>query len=449
MILGSGGREHAMAKWFAEYGHEMTAAPGNAGTSELGENLTLNIMDFQTVAKEAIAGNYDLVVVGPETPLCNGIVDYWYKHNLPQEGIHIFGARELNDKGNYGAAMLEGSKIFARNFANKHGIPQPEYVGFRSGDHVTNHNQACSHWKYRNNHGKKKLMVIKADGLCGGKGVFMCDDDDQIFRSIRSLPQFKGQGDDFLMEEKLIGEEASITVVTDGKDYVMFPHSQDHKRRFDFDKGLNTGGMGAYAPTKLITPKLEEIIRTTMIEPTIEGMRKDGMVTPDLPLATTIYFAVMVVDNRPYLIEYNMRFGDPESQVVMPLMDGDPYMMMKAACEGKLGEVKNNFNIHPAYSACVVLVSEDYQNRGGASAKGQKITFKESLLPIDGVHLVHAGTKKEGDNIIVNGGRVLGVTAVSEASHQRALSLAYAATDLVHFDNSDMRTDIGYRVLGD
>lgn len=461
MVLGSGGREHSLAKWFNEYGHEVHVAPGNAGTAEIGENIPLDIMDPQKVATVALHKDINLVVVGPEAPLCGnsmgnkddlrGIADYWNDNGLAEQGVRLFGPRKFKQDRTCGAAMLEGSKIYARNFASRHGIPQPAYVAFGSGHHETNLKQSMSHWTHRRRAGKENLMVVKADGLCGGKGVFVCDTEDEVFRAIRSMPQFKGQGDDFLLEEKLVGEEASITVVTDGRDYVMFPHSQDHKRRFDQDKGPNTGGMGAYAPTKLITPDLEALVRATMIEPTIEGLQKDGMVTPGLPLPTTIYFAVMVVDNKPYLIEYNMRFGDPETQVIVPLMDGDPYVMMTAACEGLLGEVKRDFRVKDAYSACVVLVSEDYQNRDGASAKGNDISF-DPVLPADidnNVEYVHAGTKLEGHDVVVSGGRVLGVTAVSDDSHKEAIALAYAGTEHVHFDNSDMRTDIGYRVLED
>ncbi len=450
MILGSGGREHALACWFDRYGHDVFVAPGNAGTAELGENLKLDVNDPQKVATHALHKDVSLVVVGPENLLCTnsadprlgGLADYWQKEKLAEDGVYLFGPRALKQGAPLGGAMLEGSKIFARNFAQRHGIPIPEYVGFRSGHHDTNLSQAMSHWKHRMGSGKRKLMVVKADGLCGGKGVFVCDDDDEVFRAIRSMPQFKGEGDDFLLEQRISGEEASITVVTDGKDYVAFPHSQDHKRRFDGDRGKNTGGMGAYAPTRLVTPDLEAKVAKEMIEPTIAGLAEDNM-----PYVGVLYFAIMVRDDQPYLIEYNCRFGDPESQVIIPLMEGDPYELMTACCEGRLEGVKDEFRIRPAYSACVVLCSEDYQNRGGASAKGNEIVFSDVGQGIDGLTFFHAGTKKEGDRTVVDGGRVIGVTAVSEADHRTALELAYAGAERVKFEGKDMRTDIGYRVL--
>ncbi|MFH1063636.1 MAG: phosphoribosylamine--glycine ligase [Candidatus Woesearchaeota archaeon] len=432
MILGSGGREHALAWWFKKYGHEVHVAPGNAGTAiDCRANIDLNIHDFDDIDKAAVKNSIDLVVVGPEDALVNGIVDYWERSEARQSGIKIFGPPMAT-------ARLEGSKIFARRFAEKYGLPIPEYLALDSGDLERNLSMARRHLTGMKKGMEKELLVVKADGLCAGKGVYVNKNLKELEDCLGSLEQFGNAATDFLLEERLVGEEVSITLITDGISYKAFHHSQDHKRRFDGDRGPNTGGMGAYAPTRLVTPELERIIAKEVINPTIRGIREEG-----LEYNGILYIALMIQDNRPYLIEYNCRFGDPETQVIVPLVDADPFRLMMDCIYGRLD--KTEFALRQAYSCCVVLVGEDYPI---ASSKGEEISYSPSNFGKDDIFMFHAGTKMDGGTVVTAGGRIMGITAISDIDHEDAIGKAYRAEQKVCFAGKDFRNDIGYRVRG-
>ncbi len=430
MILGSGGREHALAWWFKKYGHEVYAAPGNAGTAiDYRANIGLDLNNFEEIDNAAVENAIDLVVVGPEDLIVNGIVDYWDRSEAHQEGTKIFGPHMA-------AARLEGSKIFARRFAEKHGLPIPEYLAFNSGNFRRNLTMARRHLAGMNKGMERELLVVKADGLCAGKGVGVNKSVKDAEDYLESLKRFGNAATDFLLEERLMGEEVSITLITDGISYKAFHHSQDHKRRYEGDRGPNTGGMGAYAPTGLITPELERIINKDIIRPTIEGIQAEGLEYDGI-----LYIALMIQDNKPYLIEYNCRFGDPETQVIVPLVDADPYRLMMDCIYGNLD--KADFRLKQAYSCCVVLVGEEYPR---TSSKGEEVLYSPSNFGKDEIFMFHAGTKMEKGNVVTDGGRVIGVTAVSDVSHEDAIAKAYKAEQKVCFSGKDFRNDIGYRV---
>ncbi len=430
MILGSGGREHALAWWFDRYKHKVFSAPGNAGTSSIGTNIPIDINDFNAIANSALQHNVNLVVVGPEDSLANGIGDFWEQIGLAKRSVYIFAPSKE-------AATLEGSKIMARKFAKKHNIPIPEFECFESEHHEANAREAKSYLEQIAKQGKEPLLVVKADGLCNGKGVFVNENIEEAHRAIGCMAQFGEAGRKFLLEEKLVGEEASVTIITDGSSYKMFHHSQDHKRRFDGDTGPNTGGMGAYAPTRLITPDMESRIRREIIEPTILGAKKENICYKGV-----IYFAVMVQENKPYLLEYNCRFGDPETQVIIPLTDADPHKLMMDCINGKLKD--NDFRIKNEYAACVILVDMKYPQ---GKSTNELITIDPRANLMQDAILFHAGTKCCDNKLLTNGGRVIGATGISTIDHATAINNAYESARFINFKEKSYRKDIGYRVL--
>ncbi len=433
LILGSGGREHALAWWFDQYGCNVSVAPGNAGTEELlGDNVNIDPNDFEAVRRFAMGKGIDLVVPGPDALVVNGIVDYWREYDLADDlGIHIFGPSKEG-------AALEGSKILGMKFARRHGIPVPDFVAFDSHDFNTNLHEATKYLgRFIAENRIGAPLVLKADGLCEGKGVAVCDTPGEVLAAIKELPRFGAAGEDFILEDRLRGDEASITVITDGKEYRMFHPSTDHKRRFDNDKGENTGGMGVYAPTKVVPPKLERMIEREIVKPTIRGLRKDG-----IDYKGVLYLAIMVQDGQPYLIEYNCRFGDPETQAIVPLIDADPFDTMMDCIHGRLG--KHPFKRRDAYSCSVILVHKDYPAK---RSRGRRIDIKELPESMDDVVVFHAGTMAKKGRVYTNGGRILAVTAVSEDGHAAAIRRAYQQVEDIRFKDRDYRHDIGRSAL--
>jgi phosphoribosylamine--glycine ligase len=433
MVLGSDGRTDALAWWLAQYGHKVFAAPGNGGTALRGRNIDIDPHDFDAVARAARNNRVSLVVPGPEDLLAEGIVDYWWDKDLPSKhNIEIFGPSKS-------AARLESSKIFGREFAARYGIPIPYFVPFHSGHHATNVKQATVNLgKYIGDDRVGAPLVVKADGLCKGKGVFMTSTPQEAIEAARKLKRFGDAGEDFLLEERLRGEEASVMVFTDGLSFKVMPHSQDHKRRRDNDNGPNTGGMGAYAPTKAINGDMMRKIEREIIRPTLNGLRQEGIDYRGL-----LYFAVMMHACKPYLLEYNCRFGDPETQAVVPLMDSDPYKLMMATLKGKLDTTE--FRKKHGYTCSVVLVHKEYPDKG---SRGRRIKLDEVVSSsLDSAVVFHAGTVMRDGKFFTNGGRILAVTGFSKHSPDAAMNRAYEEVRGISFKGMDYRQDIGIKAI--
>ena len=429
MVLGSGGREHALAKWFDMHDHAVYVAPGNGGTALDRINIDLDPNDFDAVRHAAVKNNIRLVVPGPDALVVNGIVDYWWENDLPtKHGIQIFGPSKEG-------AELEGSKCKGMRFARRYGVPTPLFMPFDSGQYDQNMKDFAN-WSRRRK-GIAPFLVVKADGLCAGKGVTICDTEKEVKAAADKLPGFGSSGENFILEERLVGEEASITVITDGKGYRMFHHSQDHKRRRDGDHGPNTGGMGAYAPTKIVTKDLEARIEREIVRPLIRGMKHEH-----IDYRGILYLAIMVQKGKPYLLEINSRFGDPETQAIVPLIDADPYETMIDCCEGRLGAHK--FRRKRGYSCAVILVHEEYPEK---SSYGRRIHFDPLLEFMRDVMVFHAGTRESEGKIYTDGGRILAVTGISRREHAEAIGLAYRAAEKISFKGMDYRRDIGRSVI--
>jgi phosphoribosylamine--glycine ligase len=421
MILGSGGREAAVDWWFRRYGHSSFVAPGNADSQRRGNAMALDIRDFDSVARAYFDGGFDLVFVGPEAPLVqgNGIVDV-----LSAEGVRIFGPRKA-------AAMLEGSKIFARDKGADFSIPQPDYAVFDSDDFDANVEEAIGEMRRRAEMGDTSLHVVKSDHLAGGKGVTICNNDKEVIDAIRAVGKY---GPAFLLEEKLVGTEASAIIMADRNgNYVSFPFARDYKHRFDGNYGPMTGGMGTYAPSEVITSDLASRIGAEVFRPMLDGMRAEGT-----PVEGVLYAGLMIVDGNPYVLEFNVRFGDPETQSQLPLVDADPYLLMMAAMEGNIHAAR--FSHSGRHAVTVVAADREYPT--GSCAKGNDIRFGESVGNLHDVHLFHAGTKLVGDKVVVNGGRVMCITAVAD-TREDAHKRAYKAVEEVFFQGMDCRSDIG------
>jgi len=420
MILGSGGREAAIDWWFREYGHESFVAPGNADSQRRGTAIDVKPSDFEGVAREYFDRKIDLVFVGPEAPLVqgDGIVDV-----LRAEGVNIFGPRKAT-------AMLEGSKIFARRCGTEFDLPQPRYQIFNSGDHAKNVAAAAEHIQERKDSGLKPLLVIKSDHLAGGKGVGVCDTEEEVMEVLKAIGKY---GPDFLLEERLVGTEASAISMCDFKGgSVGFPFARDYKQRLEGNKGPMTGGMGTYAPSEVITSDIAQKIRERVFEPMIKGMIERGT-----PIEGVLYAGLMIQDGEPYVLEFNVRFGDPETQSQLPLVDADPYLLMQAALAGNINAAR--FGHRDLHAVTVVAADKEYPT--GSCAKDNEIRFGDVLGNLEGVHVFHAGTRYDGNVVRVSGGRVLGVTGV-DTTHERARLKAYNALGLVHFEGMGYRRDI-------
>ena len=418
LVIGSGGREHALVWKLSQSPRvdKIFCTPGNAGISEIAECLDIKTDDIGALVNFVKYEMIDLTVVGPEAPLTAGIVDAFVK-----EDRRIFGPDKLG-------AQLEGSKVFAKEFMLKYGIPTAEYKTFTSYLHAKEYIQL-----------KGAPIVIKADGLAAGKGVFVAASVEESIDALKLIIKeraFGSAGDKVIVEQCLKGEEASFMVLTDGKTFIPLATSQDHKTVFDNDKGPNTGGMGAYSPAPIITKSLEADIMKNIIKPVIKGLTKER-----INYRGIIYAGLMICDGKPYVLEFNCRFGDPEAQPVLMRLDSDLFDALKATSEGKLKDIKLSWKNDA--SVCVVLTSKGYP---GSYEKGKVIKGLDSLKNRDDLMVFHAGTSVDDKKFVTSGGRVLGVTALGK-DIRSAKENAYQAVKKIHFDGMHYRKDIGDKAI--
>ena len=420
LVVGGGGREHAIIRKLKQSAGvtEILCAPGNGGIAADAVCVPVAATDVENMVELACAQHVDYVVVAPDDPLALGMVDA-----LAEKGIPAFGP----DKA---AARIEASKVFSKNLMKKYGIPTAEYETF------TNADEAMAYIRARG----KYPVVVKADGLALGKGVLICEDEAAAESAVKGMLEegmFGASGRRVVVEEFLTGPEVSVLSFTDGKTVVPMVSSMDHKRALDGDKGLNTGGMGTVAPNPCYTNEIAGVCMETIFKPTVAAMAAEGC-----PFKGCLYFGLMLTPDGPKVIEYNCRFGDPETQVVLPLLESDLLAIMRATTDGTLDKVEVRFSHKSA--ACVVLASGGYPQH---YEKGKVITgLVNGQLPGGEAVVYHAGTALKDGQLVTAGGRVLGVTATADTLKQ-ALEKAYAASEQIHFDGLHKRTDIGARAL--
>ncbi len=423
LIIGSGAREHAMC-WSAarsEGVQRVFVAPGNGGTALMGGkvcNVALKADALDDLLRFSVENNVELTVVGSELPLELGIVDLFRRADKK-----IVGPSQS-------AARLESSKVFSKEFMQRHGIPTADYHVFRDAQAAICH-IGLSERRYP--------QVIKASGLCAGKGVFIALDREQALKAVREIFEeriFGDAGNEVVIEEFLQGEEASVFALTDGTAYRLFMPAQDHKRIGNGDTGKNTGGMGAYAPAPLVTPEVMRKVEERIICPTLKGMRDDGS-----PYTGFLYVGLMIDRGEPSVVEYNARMGDPETQVVLPLLKSDFVAALLASVDGTLGEVP--FEMHRKSAATVVIASGGYPDR---YETGKPVTIADELSALQDSLLFHAGTAYEGGRLTTAGGRVFSVTALGETLRE-SIDRAYRAVEKIGFEGAYYRTDIGAKAL--
>ena len=415
-IIGSGGREHAICFSLSKSKRikQIYCFPGNAGTSQIAENIAIDIEDFSKLKNFIISNKIDLVIVGPEKPLVNGIVDFLEKHN-----INVFGP-------NKSASQLEGSKIFTKNLCDKYQIPTAKFGIFKNNKDAL----------YFSNNANYPL-VIKADGLASGKGVYICEKKNDSEIAINEIFNGKfGIATNLLIEEFLVGEEMSYFIVTDGKTIKKFGTAQDHKRVLDGDLGKNTGGMGAYSPSRLVNDGLEKKIIDRIIDPTIRGLKEIGTSYKGF-----LYVGLMIVKGDPYLIEYNVRMGDPECQTILPKLNSSLLNIFLACCEGKLDQCEIKW--HDKKSLCVVICSKGYPD---AFKNNLLIKNIEKIKLNKDEYLYHAGTTRINNEVFSNGGRVLNFVCVSKDFSEARKKVLNLINQLA-WDNGFYRKDIGYKVI--
>ncbi len=418
LVIGSGGREHSLVWKIAQSPlvSKIFCAPGNPGISELAECINITVDQTDQLCEFAVQENIDLAVVGPEAPLVDGIVDIFNKH-----GLKVFGP----DKK---AAILEDSKVFSKSLLKKHGIPTADFKCF--ADYQQARRYIVS---------KEAPIVVKADGLSKGKGVFVCKTNDEALQAIDSIMKdkvFGEAGDQVVIEECLIGEEISLLAFTDGKNIVAMESSQDHKTVFDGDEGPNTGGMGAYSPVPLMTSELYLKVEKEILVPTVHAMNREGR-----PYKGVIYIGLMITAAGPMVLEYNVRLGDPEAQVILSRMKSDIVPIMLATISGELDKIELEW--HSQASVCVVMASGGYP---GSYDNGKEIIGLDSLKNQDGISVFHAGTKSADGKIVTNGGRVLGVVACGEGIED-AQKNVYEAVSKISFDGAHYRRDIASKAI--
>jgi len=417
LLIGSGGREHALA-WKISQSPQLTqlyTLPGNPGTAEQGINLTGNPDDVTFVVEIARQKQIDLVVVGPEAYLALGLTD-----ELHKAGILVYGPSKA-------AAQIESDKAFAKDFMTRHRIPTADYANF------TDFKEAVAYLKEKSG-SSDPLPVIKASGLAAGKGVILPETLEEAETALSEImldKRFGDAGNEVVIEECLSGREVTILAFADGKSVVPMPPSQDHKRLLNSDKGPNTGGMGVFAPSPFAPPEMVEWVVKNVIQPAIDGLRAEGY-----PFIGTIYAGMILTGNGPKTLEFNCRFGDPETQVVLPLLDSDILEIFKACAQGQLEEVADTIQWKDAATVCVVLASKGYPS---AYPKGLQISGLDAI-PED-VVAFHAGTTQVAKDIVTNGGRVLGITALAK-DLKSARALAYQGVEKVRFEGMQYRTDI-------
>jgi len=422
LVVGSGGREHALVWKIAQSPkvEKIYCAPGNAGIAGMAECIDIKAMDIPAICAFAKDNSIDLVVVGPESPLIVGLAD-----ELRAMGIRTFGPSKA-------AAAIEGSKVFSKQLMAKYGIPTANFRVFDSPDEASAYIEKISV-------GPDCPIVVKADGEALGKGAIVCDKKDEALQAIKSMMVdriFGSAGDRVLIEERLIGQEASLMAITDGNTVLPMTPVQDHKRAYDNDLGPNTGGMGCYSPVPVVSPELYNQVLETIIKPTIQAMKSEGR-----PYTGVLYTGIILTSDGPKVIEYNARFGDPETQAALPLMETDFVEIIEASIDGSLDSLE--IKCYNECSVCVVIASGGYP---GKYESGKPISGLDEANAIDGVTVFHAGTKLLNNEIVTAGGRVLGVTGTG-ATFEKAIARAYAGVGKIHFDGMHYRKDIGKRAL--
>jgi phosphoribosylamine--glycine ligase len=418
LVIGGGGREHSIV-WKLNQSPRVSkiyCAPGNAGMARIAECVDINVNDVDALLDFVKYNWIDLTVVGPEAPLTAGIVDAFIK-----EGRTIFGP-------NSSGARLEGSKIFAKDFMQKYGIPTAEYKSFSSYLHAEEYVRL-----------KGAPLVVKADGLAAGKGVIVAATVEEALDALKLIMKDRAFGDagkKVIVEQCLKGEEASFMILTDGKTVVPLATSQDHKQIYDGDRGPNTGGMGAYSPAPIVTDRLRADIMQNIVAPVMKGLSRERIVYRGV-----LYIGIMVCEGDPFVLEFNVRFGDPEAQPVLTRLDCDLFDLLKAAAEGRLEDMQVSWKDEA--SICVVLSSKGYP---GSYEKGMVIEGLDSFTDDSNVVVFHAGTNLNNNHIVTSGGRVLGVTALGR-DIQAARDNAYKAIGKIHFDGMHFRKDIGAKAI--
>ena len=418
LVIGGGGREHAICWKLSKSPKvdELYCAPGNAGIAEVAKCVDIGVMDFEKIADFAKKEAFDLVVVGPDDPLAGGIVDV-----LEEKGLRVFGPRK-------NAAILEGSKAFSKDLMKKYGIPTAAYETFDTPEAALKYLETTP-----------APIVLKADGLALGKGVLICNTREEAKEGVKTLmldKQFGHAGDRIVVEQFMTGREVSVLSFVDGKTIKIMTSAQDHKRAKDGDQGLNTGGMGTFSPSPFYTKEVDEFCRKYIYQATVDAMKSEGREFKGI-----IFFGLMLTADGPKVLEYNARFGDPETQVVLPRMKNDIVDVFEACVDGTLDQIDLQFEDNAA--VCVVLASAGYPEH---YEKGKKITGLENFKDKDGYYVFHAGSKFDAEgNILTNGGRVLGVTATGK-DLKEARANAYKATEWIHFENKYMRHDIGHAI---
>ena len=415
LIVGGGGREHAIAWKLAKSPkvEKLYCAPGNAGIAEVAECVNIGVMEFDKLVAFAKEHAIDLTVVAPDDPLAAGAVDAF-----EAAGLRAFGPRA-------NAAILEGSKAFSKDLMKKYGIPTAAYETFNDPEKALAYLETA-----------KMPIVLKADGLALGKGVLICKDLEEAKAGVKTLmmdKQFGSAGDEIVIEEFMTGREVSVLSFVDGKTIKIMTSAQDHKRAKDGDQGLNTGGMGTFSPSPFYTPEVDAFCKEHIYQKTVDAMAAEGREFKGI-----IFFGLMLTADGPKVLEYNARFGDPETQVVLPRMKNDLVDLFEACIDGTLDQINLEFEDNAA--VCVVLASNDYPEH---YEKGFEIRGLENFKDKDGYYVFHAGSKfDEQERVVTNGGRVLGVTATG-SNLKEARANAYKATEWIDFDNKYMRHDIG------
>lgn len=418
LIVGGGGREHAIAWKVAESPlvDKVYCAPGNAGIEEVAECVPIGAMEFDKLVAFAKEKAIDLTVIGMDDPLVGGIVDAF-----EAEGLRVFGPRK-------NAAIIEGSKAFSKDLMKKYGIPTAAYENFTDPQAALDYLETA-----------KMPIVLKADGLALGKGVLICQNLEEARAGVKEIMEdkkFGSAGNQMVVEEFMTGREVSALCFCDGTNIVPMTSAQDHKRAKDGDQGLNTGGMGTFSPSPFYTKEVDEFCKKYIYQPSVDAMKKEGRTFKGI-----IFFGLMLTEDGPKVLEYNARFGDPETQVVLPRMKNDIVEVFEACIDGTLNQIELEFEDNAA--VCVVLASDGYPVK---YEKGFKIHGLEKFKDADGYYVFHAGTKFDEDgDIVTNGGRVLGVTAKGK-DLKEARANAYKATEWIDFANKYMRHDIGHAI---
>lgn len=416
-VIGGGGREHTLAWKLAQSPSvdKLYAIPGSAAMSEVAQCVDIALSDLDAITDYAQKEGIDMLVVGPEVPLTEGLADL-----AQSKGLAVFGP-------NKAAAQMEGSKVFAKNLMKKYHVPTAAYASFTDGDVAK---------AYIKEQGAP--IVVKADGLAAGKGVVVAQTEAEAIEAVNAMMEdhiFGASGGRIVIEECMVGEEASLLAFVDGKTIVPMISAQDHKRIFDNDEGPNTGGMGAYAPAPVVTPEIRKEVEEKILKPVVDGLKQEG-----ITYQGCLYAGLMITADGPKVVEFNCRFGDPETQAVLPLLDGDLAQIMYACAKGTL--TADMVHWKDAAACCVIMASAGYP---ASSHKGDVISGLDAVDKED-VMVFHSGTAKKDDQYVTNGGRVLGVTAVAP-DLKSAIEKAYDNVKRIHFDGQQVRSDIGAKGL--